>query len=128
MSEIAHRPEKLGVQPIQIQFQNLQFDVPLPKSRNPFKKRDDTIQLSDLEIGSEDKAPSNYKRILHDMSASFEPGTLTAVIGSSGAGKTTLLNVLAGRASGKVFGTISVNGQPLDQVKRSLHKVRIDSN
>ncbi len=123
MSEIAHRPEKLGVQPIQIQFQNLEFDVPLPKSRNPFKKQVDTVELSDLETGSEDKPPPNYKRILHNMTASFEPGTLTAIIGSSGAGKTTLLNVLAGRASGKLSGTIFVNSQPIDQVKGSLHKV-----
>ena len=42
---------------------------------------------------------------VEDVSATFRPGSLTAVVGPNGAGKTTLLRVLAGlhpAASGRV--------------------------
>jgi iron complex transport system ATP-binding protein len=35
-------------------------------------------------------------RVLHDISASLEPGTLTAIVGPNGAGKSSLLMALAG--------------------------------
>jgi ABC-type multidrug transport system ATPase subunit len=35
--------------------------------------------------------------LLKGVDGYFEPGTMTALMGSSGAGKTTLLDVLAGR-------------------------------
>lgn len=59
------------------------------------------------------------KPILRGITASFKPGRVTAVMGSSGAGKTTLLSLLAGSAGnmgsnskGKSFisGDISLNG------------------
>lgn len=37
------------------------------------------------------------KTLLHSVSADFQPGSLTAIIGGSGSGKTTLLNTLAER-------------------------------
>lgn len=52
--------------------------------------------------------------LLNNISASFEPGTLTAIMGASGAGKTTMLNMLAGRAKRKkpftLEGKVLVNG------------------
>lgn len=36
-------------------------------------------------------------QLLCDCSGIFQPGILTALVGSSGAGKTTLMDVLAGR-------------------------------
>ena len=39
-------------------------------------------------------------RLLWDCSGAFQPGVLTALVGSSGAGKTTLMDVLCGRKSG----------------------------
>ena len=51
--------------------------------------------------------------LLHNVTGFFEPGTVTALMGSSGAGKTTLLDVLSGRkTSGVVKGGIFVNGYP----------------
>ena len=53
------------------------------------------------------------KVLLKGVSGFFEPGTMTALMGSSGAGKTTLLDVLAGRKnSGTVSGHIAINGKP----------------
>mmetsp|Transcript_6808 Transcript_6808/g.11284 ORF Transcript_6808/g.11284 Transcript_6808/m.11284 type:complete len:1439 (+) Transcript_6808:110-4426(+) len=54
--------------------------------------------------------------LLRGVDGCFEPGTVTALMGSSGAGKTTLLDVLAGRKNtGTVSGLISVNGAPKEE-------------
>jgi ABC-type multidrug transport system fused ATPase/permease subunit len=49
------------------------------------------------------------KPILHDVSASFPSGTLSAVMGPSGAGKSTLLNCL--RSGSATSGSLLINGQ-----------------
>eukprot|EP00596_Hydrurales_sp_CCMP1899_P009770 CAMPEP_0119035166 /NCGR_PEP_ID=MMETSP1177-20130426/2120_1 /TAXON_ID=2985 /ORGANISM="Ochromonas sp, Strain CCMP1899" /LENGTH=1167 /DNA_ID=CAMNT_0006993119 /DNA_START=471 /DNA_END=3971 /DNA_ORIENTATION=+ len=55
--------------------------------------------------------------LLQDVSGSFEPGSLTALMGSSGAGKTTLLDVLSGRKNtGVVSGSMYVNGKPKEEL------------
>ena len=46
--------------------------------------------------------------ILDNVSAQFEPGTMSAVMGPSGAGKTTLLNML--RSGRCTSGAITLNG------------------
>jgi ABC-type multidrug transport system fused ATPase/permease subunit len=51
--------------------------------------------------------------LLKGVGGFFEPGTVTALMGSSGAGKTTLLDVLAGRkTTGTIKGDIFLNGVP----------------
>lgn len=69
------------------------------------------------------KRKKTKKEILKEITASFRPGRVTAVMGSSGAGKTTLLSLLAGDAGnmvaggdGKSFidGTITLNGKSTD--------------
>ena len=55
-------------------------------------------------------------RLLNDVSGSFRPGVLTALMGVSGAGKTTLMDVLAGRKTrGRVEGNINISGYPKNQ-------------
>lgn len=63
------------------------------------------------------------KKILKEITASFRPGKVTAVMGSSGAGKTTLLSLLAGDSGnmgaggdGKSFvdGQVMLNGSKTD--------------
>ena len=44
----------------------------------------------------DDNGKADTLELLHGISAFAEPGTTTALMGSSGAGKTTLLDVLAG--------------------------------
>ena len=61
--------------------------------------------------------PGNRElQLLRNITGSFVPGRLTALIGSTGAGKTTLMDVLAGRKTvGRITGDIRVNGFPKEQ-------------
>jgi len=54
--------------------------------------------------------------LLTNITGSFRPGVLTALMGASGAGKTTLMDVLAGRKTqGTITGDMRVDGHPVDQ-------------
>lgn len=54
--------------------------------------------------------------LLKNVSGSFRPGVLTALMGVSGAGKTTLMDVLAGRKTGGyIEGSICISGYPKKQ-------------
>lgn len=80
-------------EPLELVFRNLSYSVPLPKKH---RKPD----------GPKEKV------ILQDLYGVFEPGKLTAIMGSSGAGKTTLLTVLAGNVlTGSIEGETLVNGE-----------------
>ncbi|KAK3001843.1 hypothetical protein RJ639_020587 [Escallonia herrerae] len=57
--------------------------------------------------------PQKRLPLLHDITAAFRPGVLTALMGVTGAGKTTLLDVLSGRkSSGYIEGEIKIGGYP----------------
>lgn len=69
---------------------------------------------------SRDPAPRT-KTLIHSVSASLRPGTLTAILGGSGSGKTTLLNTISERMTSSRLarsGTALFNGEP------SVHTVR----
>lgn len=52
-------------------------------------------------------------KLLNNITGSFRPGVLTALVGVSGAGKTTLMDVLAGRKTGGyIEGEIRIAGYP----------------
>lgn len=57
------------------------------------------------------------REVIKGVSASFQPGALTGVIGANGAGKTTLLRALAGLLPLK-SGRITLNGEPIDSFDR----------
>lgn len=52
------------------------------------------------------------KKILDGVSASFAPGTVSAILGPNGAGKSTLLKILSGAVAPDA-GAVSLNGRPL---------------
>eukprot|EP00854_Cymbomonas_tetramitiformis_P015786 gene15786-18718_t len=56
---------------------------------------------------------ANAPMILKDVNVTFEPGSMTALMGASGAGKTSLLNVLSGKALGTLVGEIVMNDAPV---------------
>ena len=83
-----------------------------------------SIRFDSLSVAEVNEATANHGleppepgrlRLLSGVTATFEPGTMTALMGSSGAGKTTLLDVLAGyKTGGHITGDISLNGTPKD--------------
>ena len=61
-------------------------------------------------------------RVLDGMSATFEPGTLTALVGSSGSGKSTVARLLA-RFHDPVEGSVLLGGADLrDIAVRDVHR------
>eukprot|EP00027_Filamoeba_sp_ATCC50430_P001778 CAMPEP_0168555874 /NCGR_PEP_ID=MMETSP0413-20121227/8573_1 /TAXON_ID=136452 /ORGANISM="Filamoeba nolandi, Strain NC-AS-23-1" /LENGTH=847 /DNA_ID=CAMNT_0008586765 /DNA_START=41 /DNA_END=2584 /DNA_ORIENTATION=- len=107
-NSVLERARQKDLYPIQLKFEDLSYSVPI----KPKKKQDGNVE-----------AVEKYKKLLHNLYGTFQPGTLTAIMGSSGAGKTTLLNVLAGRVStGKITGNVLLNGTERDDVSKSLMK------
>jgi len=66
--------------------------------------------------------------VLHDVSLTAEPGTVTALLGRSGCGKTTLLN-LAGAMDFPTAGEVSIDGRTTqslnDRELTALRRTRI---
>ena len=55
---------------------------------------------------------------VNDVSCSFAPGTLTAIVGPNGAGKTTYFNLISGQLKASA-GTVSLGGQDLSGLSAS---------
>ncbi|OLY79995.1 ATP-binding cassette sub-family G member 2 [Smittium mucronatum] len=93
---------KLKPQPAQISFKNLCYSIPIETNKTSF--------LGKKNVSDSDRFAR--KIILDNVTGSFNPGKLTAIMGPSGSGKTSLLNLLSGRiSSGKVEGDIWLNGR-----------------
>lgn len=64
------------------------------------------------------------RTVLNDFSASFAPGSITAIIGANGSGKSTLLAALAGDIA-PVAGEIILNGKSIQEMSsKELAQVR----
>ncbi|XP_049933546.1 pleiotropic drug resistance protein 2-like isoform X3 [Nymphaea colorata] len=88
----------LPFQPLSLVFDHVKYYVDMPAEMKSQGVEENRLQL------------------LRDVSGSFRPGILTALMGVSGAGKTTLMDVLAGRKTGGyIEGSIKISGYPKKQ-------------
>lgn len=122
---------KSSIGPVKITFENVTYTVDNGKKlggKKVCKKRCISVDLYRLRAA---------QTLLNNISASFEPGSLTAIMGASGAGKTTMLNMLAGRAKRKkpftLEGKVLVNGvvvkkKPFQQMSAYVMQVRLAAN
>ena len=69
-----------------------------------------TLQINNLNVDYD------LVRVLHDVSITVMPGTITALIGANGAGKTTLLKTVSGLIQPSK-GSIIFDGQRIDKIK-----------
>jgi ATP-binding cassette, subfamily B, bacterial IrtA/YbtP len=87
----------------------LQID-PIPEPAEPVCPSGTRIELDHVHFGYE---PS--REVLHDITATFEPGSVTAIVGASGSGKSTLARLLL-RYADPSAGQIRLGGVRLDQI------------
>ncbi|CUU56789.1 ATP-binding cassette, subfamily B [Parafrankia irregularis] len=71
-----------------------------------------TVELDDVHFAYPDG-----REVLHGVSATLRPGTVTALVGSSGAGKSTLAMLMA-RFADVTAGTIRLGGADLRDIDR----------
>jgi ABC-type multidrug transport system fused ATPase/permease subunit len=64
------------------------------------------------------------KTVLHDVSFRSEPGTVTALVGSSGSGKSTIIGLIAA-FHGPESGTILVDGVDLSTVRLDSYRTQL---
>ncbi|KAG8075521.1 hypothetical protein GUJ93_ZPchr0006g42509 [Zizania palustris] len=84
--------------PLSMCFDDVNYYVDMPAEMKHQGVTDDRLQL------------------LREVTGSFRPGVLTALMGVSGAGKTTLMDVLAGRKTGGyIEGDMRISGYPKNQ-------------
>ncbi|XP_078168191.1 ABC transporter G family member 36-like isoform X7 [Carex rostrata] len=84
--------------PLSLTFDDIKYSVDMPQEMKAQGLDEDRLVL------------------LKNVSGSFRPGVLTALMGVSGAGKTTLMDVLAGRKTGGyIEGSICISGYPKKQ-------------
>ncbi|KAJ1846233.1 hypothetical protein LPJ57_009064, partial [Coemansia sp. RSA 486] len=101
--------------PIQITFEGLTYTVKVPVSNESSGNGSNRLVAGIKTALRKPFGKTEYadKEILKQMSGTFRPGRLTAILGPSGSGKTTLLNLLAGHlSSGETSGKIWANGRP----------------
>jgi subfamily B ATP-binding cassette protein MsbA len=64
------------------------------------------------------------KLVLHDINFQSEPGTVTALVGSSGSGKSTIIGLVAA-FHGPTSGTVRVDGYDVSTVKLSSYRTQL---
>ncbi len=112
-SMIQERPDALPVPPgpARITFDRVSFRYPTAAE----------VSLASLEsIAVPDRSPQ--RAILHDISFTVQPGTLTALVGPSGAGKTTITQLIP-RLYDVQSGAVAINGMDVrDATLESLRR------
>ncbi|MGC7101880.1 ABC transporter ATP-binding protein [Amycolatopsis lurida] len=84
--------------------------APIPEPAAPVVPSGTRIEVDHVHFGYEPD-----REILHDITATFEPGSVTAIVGASGSGKSTLARLLL-RYADPGAGQIRLGGVRLDQI------------
>ena len=82
--------------------------------------KDTPVNLADTSIGL-DHVSFSYdgeNEVLHDVSLSIQPGTMTALVGPSGSGKSTVAKLIAGYWD-VTSGSITLGGHELKEIPLS---------
>jgi NitT/TauT family transport system ATP-binding protein len=74
------------------------------------------VELKDISLAYSLKRKGEVAA-LHKINALFEDGSFSVIIGPSGCGKTSLIKIIAGLIAPGA-GTVSVNGSPLNGVRK----------
>lgn len=84
------------------------------------------LQMTDVSFGYSDE-----EEVLHSISLTIEPDTVTALVGPSGSGKSTIAKLLASFwdvSSGSItFGGVDIRNLPLDYYSRQIAYVTQDN-
>lgn len=113
------------VEPVDVQIRNLAVSV----DTSPSALSLENLRSQIRRRKQDGESRTEWKRILHSVSASMPAGTLTAIIGGSGSGKTTMLNSMAERmTSGRLAfgGTTTFNGKEGVDSIRSAYVMQQD--
>lgn len=96
-----------------------------PAQKATFFGRDIVLQQVCFRYGKEDK------EILHGITLTIEPGTVTALVGPSGSGKSTIAKLIAGLwdvTGGSItFGGVDLRQIPLEQLNSQIAYVSQDN-
>lgn len=83
--------------------------APLRQKENAFTGKDHTVQFDHVSFAYQDSD------VLHDITFTLQPKTLTALVGASGSGKSTLAKLLVHFYDVK-SGVIKIGGQPIEEM------------
>jgi branched-chain amino acid transport system permease protein len=133
ITSLLHRLESLVMKKLAGRYSVPELKTKSPSSPTPSMTRSGPLSFAGNYPGTVEKAASdrglNVSHVtrrfgglvaLNDVSATLEPGRVTAIIGPNGSGKTTLLNLISGFYAPN-NGSISLSGEPLNG--RQAHRV-----
>lgn len=100
-------------------------DLPRPTELTDIPKGTE-LQMTDVSFGYSDE-----EEVLHSISLTIEPDTVTALVGPSGSGKSTIAKLLASfwdvNSGSITFGGVDLRNLPLDYYSRQIAYVTQDN-
>ena len=100
-------------------------DLPRPTELTDIPKGTE-LQMIDVSFGYSDE-----EEVLHSISLTIEPDTVTALVGPSGSGKSTIAKLLASfwdvNSGSITFGGVDIRNLPLDYYSRQIAYVTQDN-